>query len=54
MQSIDQRHWCANNIEIKNNDFYKICIQNATCYYFDYIIKLQDFDFDNILIDEKS
>ena len=24
------------------------------CYYFDDIIKLEDFDFDNILIDEKS
>ena len=24
------------------------------CYYFDDIIKLEDFNFDNILIDEKS
>ena len=29
-------------------------MKNRTCYYFDYIIKLRDFDFDNILIDEKS
>ena len=24
------------------------------CYYFDYIIKLEDFDLDNILIDKLS
>ena len=24
---------------------------NPMCYYFDYIIKLEDFDLDNILID---
>ena len=29
-------------------------IENSTCYYFDDIIKLEDFDLDNILIDEKS
>ena len=28
--------------------------KNRTCYYFDDIIKLEDFDLDNILIDEKS
>ena len=27
---------------------------NPTCYYFDDIIKLEDFDLDIILIDEKS
>ena len=26
----------------------------CTCYYFDDIIKLQDFDLDNVLVDEKS
>ena len=26
---------------------------NCTCYYIDDIIKLEDFDIDNILIDEK-
>ena len=30
------------------------CIKNCTCYYFDDIIKFEEFDFDNILIDEKS
>ena len=29
-------------------------IQNRTCYYFDDIIQLEDFDVDNILIDAKS
>ena len=31
-----------------------IRVKNGTCYYFDDIIKLEDFNFDNILIDEKS
>ena len=31
-----------------------VCIKSHTCYYFDDIIKLEDFDIDNILIDEKS
>ena len=35
-------------------NFKKIRIKNRTCYYFDDIIKLEDFDLDNILIDEKS
>ena len=29
-------------------------IKNRTCYYFDDIIRLEDFDFDIILINEKS
>ena len=37
-----------------NNEFYKVCIKNRTYYYFDDIIKLEDFDFNNILTDEKS
>ena len=39
---------------MENNEFYKVRIENRTCYYFDDIIKLEDFDFDNFLIDEKS
>ena len=35
------------------NEFEKVRIKNRTCYYFDDIIKLKDFDLDNILIDEK-
>ena len=34
------------------NEFLKVCIKNCTCYYFDDIIKLEDFDFDHISIDE--
>ena len=29
-------------------------MKNRTCYYIDYIIKLQDFHIGNILIDEES
>ena len=32
----------------------KVRIKNCTFYYFDDIIKLEDFSLDNILIDEKS
>ena len=31
----------------------KVCIENSTCFYFNNIIKLEDFDIDNILIDGK-
>ena len=31
----------------------KVCIKNGTCYYFDDIIKLEDFGLDNISTDEK-
>ena len=40
--------------KMKNNELKKVCIKNRTCYYFDDIIKVEDFDLDNILIDEKS
>ena len=38
---------------MENDKFKKVCIKNCTCYYFDNIIKLEDFDIDNILIDKK-
>ena len=42
-------------IKMENNELEKVCIKNCTCYYFDYIIKLEDFDLDNnILKDKKS
>ena len=31
------------------NNLKEISIKNRTCYYFDEIIKVEDFDFDNIL-----
>ena len=37
------------NVKLKEID-----IKNRACYYFDHIIKIEDFDLDNILIDEKS
>ena len=37
-----------------NDKFLKIGIKNCTCYYFDDIIKIEDSDLNNILIDEKS
>ena len=37
------------NDELKKND-----LKNRTGYYFDAIIKIKDFDFHNILIDQKS
>ena len=39
---------------MENNKFKKARTKNLTCYYFDDIIKLEDFELDNILIDEKS
>ena len=39
---------------MENNELKKVCIKNLTCYYFDDIIKLEYFNLDNILIDEKS
>ena len=37
-----------------NDKLKEIDFKNCTCYYFDDIIKIEDFDIDNILIDEKS
>ena len=31
-----------------------MCIKNCTCYYFNDMIELEDFDIDDILIDKKS
>ena len=38
----------------KNNELKKFGIKNCTCYYFGDIIRIEYFDFDNILLDEKS
>ena len=37
---------------MENNEFLKVRVKNCTCYYFDDIIKLEDFDFGDALIDE--
>ena len=38
---------------MENNEFLKVRIKNRTRFYLDHIIKLEDFDLDNVLIDEK-
>ena len=37
-----------------NSELKKVRIKNRTCYHFDNIIKFQDFDLHNILLDKKS
>ena len=39
---------------MENNELKKVCIKNRMCYYFDDIIKIEDFNLDNVLIDKKS
>ena len=39
---------------MENNDLKQVNIKNLTCYYSDDIIKIEVFDFDNILLDKKS
>ena len=39
---------------MENNEFKEVRIKIRTCYYFYDIIELEDIDFDDILIDEKS
>ena len=38
----------------RNDELKQINIKNCACYYFDDILKIEDFEIDNILIDEKS
>ena len=37
-----------------NDQLIQIDIKNRTCYYFDDLIRTEDYNLDNILIDEKS
>ena len=39
--------------KMENNEFKNFRFKNSTCYYFHDIIQLEDFSFNNILIDEK-
>ena len=39
---------------VSNDKLKEVYIKNRTCYYFHDIIKIEDFDLDNILLDEKS
>ena len=36
------------------NKLKEIHMKNRTCYYFDGIDKIEDYDFDNILLDEND
>ena len=38
----------------KINELKRCGTKNCTCYYFDGIIEIKEFDFNNILLDEKS
>ena len=40
-------------VQNRKYEFEKVRIKNCTCYYYDDIIKLEDFDLDNYYIDEK-
>ena len=44
----------TNNIQMENNGLNKVNINNHTWYYFDKIIKFEDFHSDNILLNGKS
>ena len=51
--SKQKKYWHSNNIKRrKNNELEKVAITNHTCYYFDDIIKIEQFDF-NVLLDEE-
>ena len=39
---------------MENNELKRFCIENRMCHYLEDIIKIEDFDFDNILLNEKS
>ena len=47
-------YWRTNKIKTENNELKNVSVKNRTCYYFDDIIKIEDFGFDNILLDEES
>ena len=39
---------------MERNELKETDIKGRTCYYFDDTIKIEDFDFTNILLDDKS
>ena len=38
---------------MENNELKRVCFKSCACYYFDNIIKLEDFDLNNISTNEK-
>ena len=47
-----KKQWHTANIKMTSNELKNV--STDTCYYFDCIIKFENWDFDNILLDEKS
>ena len=39
---------------MENNELKNVSVKNRMCCYFNDVIIIEDFDFDNILLDEKS
>ena len=56
MQNIDQNKILLSHSQYENGKFgnEKVGIKKRACYCFEDIIKIEDFDFDNILFVEKS
>ena len=54
-RSKQKKCWHTGNIKVeKNNKLKAAHIKNCTCYYFNDIIKIEDFDFNSILLVEQS
>ena len=51
---LKQAYYRTKNIKIENNEFKNVTIKTQTCCYFDDIIKIDNIDFDNILLDKNS
>lgn len=51
---LKETYYRTKNIKIENNEFKNVTIKTQTCSYFDDIIKIDNFDFDNIFLDENS
>ena len=43
-----------NNIQMENTELEKNWMRNCACYYFGDVTEIEDFDFGDILFDEKS
>ena len=54
MQNIDLKKNVLKKKKKENNELNNASIKNRTFYYFDDIIKFEDFDSDNILLGQKS
>ena len=48
-----KKYWHTNNIKMENDELKNVSIKNCMCYYFNDVITIEDFDFDNILLNRK-